>query len=198
MFTHLETQNMNLKPTLLAAGLAVACGGLAIAPAALASDGTITINGQVVAATCNISFNGGTASAAPANGTVTLPPVATTSLATAGSVAGTMPFSVGISGCTDQSGKNMVAFFSGSQISSTDGNLTSTGSAGSVEVQLANAASPTTGLKLNLGEDNQGVTGVAVDTSGNATADFIAQYYATGAATAGDVKTSVDYTLVYE
>lgn len=191
---------MNLKPTLLAVGLAVACGGMAIAPAALAADGTITINGQVVAATCNISFNGGTAAATPANGTVTLPPVATTSLGSNGATAGPMPFSVGISGCADQSSKKMVAVFSGANISSTDGNLALSGSstATNVEVQLAEAATPNTGLKLNLGEDNQGVTPVVVDASGNATANFIAQYYATNAATAGTVTTSVDYTLVYE
>ncbi|HEX7349199.1 MAG TPA: type 1 fimbrial protein [Rhodanobacteraceae bacterium] len=190
---------MKLKPTLLAASLALATGALALAPAAFAADGTITINGQVVSATCNISFNGGTAAAAPVNGTVTLPPVSTTTLGAPGDTGGAMPFSVGISGCTDEAGKTMVAVFSGNNINTTDGNLTTaTGGASNVEVQLANAASPTTGLKLNLGEGNQGVTGATVDSSGNATASFIAQYYATGAATAGTVTTNVDYTLVYE
>lgn len=193
---------MNLKPTLLAASLALATGALALAPAAFAADGTITINGQVVAATCNISFNGGTAATAPVNGTVTMPPVATSSLATAGSVAGAMPFSIGISGCTAEASKNMVTVFSGANINTTDGNLTiaaGAGNATNVEVQLANAATPGTGLKLNLGEDNQGVTPVAVSAAGNATANFVAQYYASAAnATAGTVTTSVNYTLVYE
>ena len=84
---------MNLKITVLASTLAIACGALTLAPAAHAvtsPSGTINFNARVVANSCVIAVTGGSASTAGAagNGAVTLPTVYTTDFSGAGSVTG--------------------------------------------------------------------------------------------------------------
>jgi major type 1 subunit fimbrin (pilin) len=192
---------MNLKPTLLAVGLAVACGGLAIAPAALAADGTVTINGKVLNATCSV---GGS----PAGATVTLPDVAKSLLATSGSTAGKTAFTIALTGCpTTPTGVNVgLQFFSGQdtaagaaangQLANTTGGTYATNvdvqlldSTGTTAVQIASAA-PT---------DNTGVTdSTVVPGTGAVSLSYSAQYYATGVATAGLVAATTQFVVNYQ
>lgn len=183
----------------VAAGLA---GALALAPQAAnaAGSGTITINGSVLSSTCSVSTatggNNGSGFSA-GNFTVTLPGVNTTSLATAGNVAGTTSFSMSLTGCpTTPSGEQVASFFSGANINAADGYLTNTGSAGNVEIQLLNGGG--TGIDLSKATAYaQGSSYASITNTGTATLNYEAQYVATGGATAGSVTTTVDYTLVY-
>lgn len=186
---------MNLKHTLLAAGLAIACG--ALAPAALAAqsgtpDGTITINGLVAANTCTVAVTGGSGN------TITLPTVFNTNLAAAGNTAGNTPFSISLTGC-DKNLTSVYTWWTGANIVAGDGNLKNSSAAGSatnVEVRLLNGDSSIINLAGGQGAQNS----KAATFSGQAaTLNYIAQYYAlAGGATAGTVNTSVSFTLVYQ
>jgi len=183
-----------MNKTLLSATLVAALGVVAFVPAAHAAtaiDGTITINGQVVAATCTVAVNGGAA-----NGAVTLKPAPTSSLAAAAATYGDMPFTVGVTGCdASLNGKTVTPYWSGSNINA-NGRLNNTGTATNVNLQLLNS-DDSTAITLNGAEGSQGTTGVAVN-SGAATMTYYARYYATGAATAGLVSSTVNYTLIYQ
>ena len=183
-----------MKKTLLSATLVAALGALAFVPAvqaATAIDGTITINGQVVAATCTVAVNGGTA-----NGTVTLKPAPTSALNAAAATYGDMPFTIGVTGCdASLNGKTVTPFWSGTNINGNN-RLNNTGTATKVDLQLLNSDDTAT-INLSGGENNQATTGVAV-ASGAATMTYYARYYATGAATPGTVSSTVNYTLIYQ
>ena len=182
---------MNLKSSLLATALAVACGALALAPTAnAATGGTITITGKVIAPTCSVS------NATAGNLSVNLPTVLTSAFSGSGSTTGATPFNLALTGCpTNPSGVQVAAQFSGTGINATDGNLINTAASGSnVEVQLTNSA----GTAINLKTTPTPVT-ATVDASGNATLNYQAQYYAAvGAVTGGAVQASVQYTLTYQ
>lgn len=187
---------MNLKPTLLATVLAVAGGAMAfVAPTAHAiqnpsKDGTITINGLVVANSCVVNANG----AGSNNATVTLPTVYTTALNATGNKAGKTAFSVAVSGC-DANLNNVSAYWSGSNIVPGDGNLKNTLATNNVEVQLLNADSSAINLAGAQGSQNSEIVNLAGQ---GATLNYYAQYYSTAPATPGKVNTSVDFTLVYQ
>ncbi|MBC2666812.1 type 1 fimbrial protein [Novosphingobium flavum] len=160
----------------------------AYAPAAYASDGTITFSGAVTASTCTVKLNGGSAS-----GTVTLPTVSTSALPSTGSTAGSTPFTLDISGCTFTGATAVTAYFeAGANVNGTTGRLTNTGGASNVELQLylgSNYAS-----KVAAGQSNQNA---ATPLTGNGQLRYGVEYYATGAATAGSVASTVTYSLIY-
>lgn len=188
-----------MKKIVLSAALAATFGAAALfstsaAAAAAAADGTITITGKVVANTCAFSVNGGSAS-----NTVQLPVVFTTALNAAGAVAGNTPFTIKVSGC-DPNLTSVQEQFGGNNINATDGNLKNIASAtspqtvaGNVEVQLVNA---TTSAVINLNTNNNSPVGNL--SSGGVTLNYQAQYYATAAASAGLVSTTVTYTTQYQ
>ncbi|GAB1438357.1 fimbrial protein [Providencia sp.] len=160
---------------------------------ALSSDGTITINGKVTDTTCNISVNGGNAS-----NTVTLPTVSASALAAVGATATPTPFTIVLSGCTGQAQNSASTFFeSGINVDANSGRLNNVSTdqpAGNVQVQL---------LNKNRGVINIGSALEQGDIWTDFTADstimtYIAQYYATDAATAGNLTTSVTYSVVYK
>ncbi len=178
---------MNLKHALLVASLAAACG--ALAPAALAADGTITINGKVLSSTCTVS------NATAGNVAVTLPDVVYSTFSGSGSVAGLTPFSLNLTGCpTAPSGVVVAAQFSGSNIDASTGALKNGSGTSNVEVQLTNSA----GTAINL-STNPTPVNAAISSTGAATLGYQAQYFqpSTTAITAGTVNTSVDFTLTY-
>lgn len=188
---------MKLKSNLLATALAVACGALALAPTAFAAqggtpDGTITINGVVAANTCTVTVGGGSGN------TITLPTVYTSSLGAPGNVTGTTPFSISVSGC-DQNLTSVYTYWSGANIAG-DGNLKNTTVGGTnAEVQLLNGDNSTIALNAAQGAQNsKSVTMTASGGSTSATLNYKAQYYATAAATAGKLSTTVSYTMVYQ
>jgi major type 1 subunit fimbrin (pilin) len=178
----------------------VAAGMIGLfASSARATDGTITINGTVTDTTCSIN---GTTSGNPANVSVTLPPVPTGSLATAGAVAGTSNASdilFNISGCTGAATKAVAHFENGPTVDQTSGYLTnqaSTTPAQNVQVRLLNAAMQP--INIVNGTNNVLATNGATITSGNAALQYFAQYYATAKAQAGNISTSVQYTMQYQ
>jgi len=175
---------------LLATALIAAVGFAALAPnQASATDGTININGSVNASTCKI--NGG---ASPATVNVTLPTVSTTSLAGAGATAGRTAFTLALSACGALT--KAQTFFEPGPTIMADGNLkNATGSATGVEVQLLNNDFSTINLAGTASTQNSQQATLA---SGAGNLNYYAQYFATAAAGAGTVTTSVQFTMLYQ
>lgn len=164
--------------------VAAAAAGLASVSPAFAADGTITITGKVTGTTCVIANNG--------NVTVPLPQVSSTALATNGATAGQKAFALNLSGCASTT-KATAYFEPGANVDPATGNLrnaTGAGNATNVQVQLYNSDL----TPINLFSNN--AKQVTIGTAGPM--NFYAGYYATGQATAGDVTTSVVYTMLYQ
>lgn len=166
--------------------------------AAFAND-TVTFYGEVADTTCNVTVGG-------ADGAVTvqLPTVAATSLATAAQVAGETPFDFTVTGCVAASGATTTQV--GMRLLSTStansGNLLNvapTNPATNVSVQLVDngTGGPKT-INFANGEYTSILQTKPTDATGVVTFPFIAQYYATGAATAGKVQAQVQYALTYQ
>ncbi|HEY0505032.1 MAG TPA: type 1 fimbrial protein [Lysobacter sp.] len=174
-----------MKKLLLAAAAVVALAPLS----ALAADGTITINGQVNANTCRINATGSP------NVTVTLPTVSTVALPAANATAGNQAFSLALTLCSP--GTQATTYFEpGANVDFANGNLKNTGAATNVQVRLLN--SDLSVINLANGVGAQGSQQFTTDTNGAATLSYYAQYFATGAAGAGSVSTSVQYTMIYQ
>lgn len=145
----------------------------------------------VTASTCQVTANGG--------GTVTLPDVWQSALTSSGKVAGATPFSIVVSGCSSTL-STVQTYFSSNTMDAATGNLANTsgsGYAGNVEVQLLDGQNGNAAINLS----NTGVTSQTAATNlvnGGATLNYQAQYYATGAATAGSVKATAQFTMVYQ
>ncbi|MBG9390664.1 fimbrial protein [Caenimonas aquaedulcis] len=160
--------------------------------AAHASDGTINFTGKLVSTTCTVTNGGATALNVP------LPPTATTSVNPTG---GDTAFSLNITGCTGpttattyfEAGGNISA--SGRLINTAAATTPATGPA-NVELELLNGNGTT--IALNAAYGSQNVTPAPI-TAGSAVANFIVRYYHTDATpvTAGDVLSSVTYSMVY-
>ncbi|NIE64485.1 fimbrial protein [Burkholderia sp. Ax-1719] len=188
-----------MKQTKLAAMLAGAAIAALSAMSAYAADGTITINGTVTDTTCSIN---GAASGTPADLAVTLPAVPTGSLATAGAIAGTSnpgDIQFNISGCSGTATKAVAHFENSPTVDQASGYLLNQASASpaqNVEVRLLNASMQP--INVVTGANNTLAANGATITSGNAALQYFAQYYATGKAQAGNVNSSVQYTMQYQ
>ncbi len=168
---------------------------LASAPlVANAADGTITFTGTISASTCTIVTQGGSA-----DQSVTLPTVASGSLPAEGATAGRTPFSINLTGCT--AGDVAAYFEPGSTVDFNTGRLlnqASTTPAGNVQIQLLGSNSeflPVLAAGVGGAQTNSQWVTVAPD--GSANLNYFAEYYATAPAGAGEVSTSVKYTLIY-
>lgn len=189
----MKTQGMRGHPVPIAAVSAalLLLALLVLAPrSAHASDGTITVNGQVTANTCTI--NAGTPNLA-----VTLPSVSTAALP-AGAVAGATAVTMSYSGCSSGLVSATMYFEAGANIDLTTGCLknTATSSATNVEVCFTNAD----GTAIHMGKPfgSQGITAATLS-SGAGTDTFLVQYSAAaGAATAGTYTSQVTYSVVYQ
>lgn len=167
-----------------------------VVSSAIAYDGTIAFTGKVVDQTCSVKSGSESL-------TVTLPTVSKTALTTVAKTAGLTPFVIELSGCTPsatEGAKKVKAYFEPNAATDfTTGNLnnvTGNGKATEVQVQLLNADGSTP-IKLGKDVSAQGVTTTDISTA-DVTLRYNAQYYATGTATAGDVSTTVNYTIAYE
>ncbi|EEZ5656989.1 F17A fimbrial adhesin [Escherichia coli] len=161
--------------------------------ATLAYDGTITFNGKVVDQTCSVTTGS-------KNLTVTLPTVSANSFSS-GKVVGLTPFTISLEGCNTAAtgAQNVNAYFEpNANTDYTTGNLTNTASSGAsnVQIQLLNADGVKV-IKLGQAAAAQNVDTVAINDA-NVTLRYNAQYYATGVATAGDVTSTVNYTIAYQ
>lgn len=162
--------------------------------ATLAYDGAITFNGKVVDQTCSVTTGS-------KNLTVTLPTVSANSLDSSGKVVGLTPFTISLEGCNTAAtgAQNVNAYFEpNANTDYTTGNLTNTASSGAsnVQIQLLNADGVKV-IKLGQAAAAQNVDTVAINDA-NVTLRYNAQYYATGVATAGDVTSTVNYTIAYQ
>lgn len=158
-------------------------------------DGTLTVNGQVLAQSCKVD---GSATGSTDAKTVTLPDQWQSALAASGNVAGATPFSIAITGC-DSALSTVQTYFSGGTVDASTHNLkntTGTGYATNVEVQLLDGQNANAAINLNNGNTTQ--TATTTLTGGAATLNYQAQYYATGAATPGSVKTTTNFTMIYQ
>ncbi|MBO1114224.1 fimbrial protein [Bordetella petrii] len=172
-------------------GLLAGAGILAAAQVALASDGTITFNGEITASTCDIVNSGGP------DFDVDLPTVSTSTLDASGKTAGWTQFDIELANCTGSLSNVMAYFEAGPNVDTARGHLNNTipvGAGGATEVQIA--------LR-----DAHGAGNIVIGSPGNQTVDvsggsgvlsYEAGYFATGAATAGAVESSVTYSLVYQ
>ena len=173
------------KSTALATMLTIAA---AIPMSAFAADGTITFNGEVTAQTCSITTPGG------ADFTVNLPTVASSALSAAGQTAGRTGFAITLANCP--AGQVATYFEPGSTVDNASGRLNNQGTAGNVQVQLlGDNGQPIPVQASGTAQANSQWVSVASD--GTASLDYAAEYYATGAATAGDVATNISYTVIY-
>lgn len=173
----------------LAAAIAVASGAMAFAPQASASDGTITITGKVLDQTCTVSTGYG-------NGTaVVLEPVPVAAFTGNGVTAKPKDFEVNLANCpANPAGVQVAASFSGSNIDSNGylKNTVTTGGASGVAVALYDQGATNA---LNLSSDHSAWQSIA---SGGASLPFTAKYISTGTVSAGELSTSVDFTLIYQ
>lgn len=151
-------------------------------PQVTVNNGTITV------------FNSG-CTLSSATKTFALPTVSRTSLSTAGAVAGRRPFTLTLNGCTyPGSSYAAVATWSFTPLSGNTGVITNSASApvaSNVGIQLLNANfTPVT---------NGGTSTLAtVTAAGSYTSTFYAQYYATGAAGAGNVRGVATLDISYQ
>ncbi|HBQ4247620.1 TPA: fimbrial protein [Escherichia coli] len=166
------------------------------AGSAMAYDGTITFTGKVVAQTCAVNTE-------DTNLEVTLPTVATSSLKDEGATSGMTPFAIRLTGCSTNivGSENVKAYFEpSSNIDLATHNLKNTAlsnKADNVQIQLLNS-NGTSPILLGEADNGQDVQSEVIGTDGSATLRYMAQYYATGKSTAGDVKATVHYTIAYE
>ena len=141
-------------------------------------------------------MNGATGTTAA---TVTLPTVQASVLSATGNTAGQTAFNVGVTGCatTNQSGANTVkAYFEKGANVDASGRLinTATGGASNVVLQLVDG---TGNAPINVGDVAQNTGNFVAISGGSATLPYAVRYFATGAATAGAVTSSVTYSLIY-
>ncbi|MBF7686724.1 fimbrial protein [Acinetobacter rathckeae] len=159
-----------------------------------AADGTISITGTVTDKTCNI------ATAAGKNFTVALPTVSKQTLANTGDVAGRTPFTINLDKCSD--GKVATYFEPGANVDFNTGRLNNaSGSAKNVQVQLLgsnNGFLPILATNSKTSPSSQTNSQWVDVANGKADLNYYAEYYATGASTAGTVATSVQYTIIYQ
>ncbi|MCR3970916.1 type 1 fimbrial protein [Aeromonas veronii] len=177
-------------------GLLVALG-MNVAAANAASSGTITFNGEITGSTCDVSIDGGAADA-----TVTLPTVADTALAAAGSTTGKTNFIMSLTNCA--AAGNVAAFFqAGATVENTTGRLkqmaTGTTAATNVSLQLSDGF---TDKPIFVGNSSQ-ISGnhfeaMSGDPSEEIRLAYEVEYYAEDAVTPGLVNSQVVYNLQYK
>lgn len=189
-----------MKKNVLIIALLAAAG--CIGAPAFAVDGTITITGEIKGLTCSISGGPGTTPGAGGDFSVALLPVQVTALAATGAVAAAKPFSIMLGtggGATCPDGTKAAILFdtTSAGINPATGNLknlAATDPAANVEVQILDSGN--SNAPVNLGSGT--ATTEVVASGGTATLPFQAQYIATGgAAGAGQVDTSVRYTVIF-
>ncbi|MBB1202671.1 type 1 fimbrial protein [Enterobacteriaceae bacterium 89] len=161
--------------------------------------GIINFTGTVTSQTCNASV-GGAGNTGTTAGTVTLPAVQAGVLSAAGVTAGQTSFNVAVAGCAaaNPAGAGTVkALFEKGTTVDANGRLTNqtAGGASNVVLQLIDGSS---NAAINVGDASQTTGGYATITGSAATLPYAVRYYATGAATAGAVTSSVTYSLIYQ
>lgn len=182
------------------AAIALAAGVFAMgnAHAQAANGGTMTFNGAVIDATCTVRGGSGS-DGGQGNFTVALDPVPATSLTAAGATANRKPFSVVIGGpgqgsCVNGKVARLSFVPSSPRIDAATGTLNNAlpNEAANTNIQILDS----TNTPINLASVANGVNSPVI-ADNTTTINLGAQYYATGAATAGQVSTNVQYGVTY-
>ncbi|WP_118859196.1 fimbrial protein [Haemophilus haemolyticus] len=166
-------------------------------PAYAAADGKVTFEGEILSdGTCKIETDS-------QNRTVTLPTVGKANLSSTGQTAAPVPFSITLKECKIADAEKANLLFSGA----TAGkpylpNATDSGKATNVGIQIVKADGTGTPIQV---DGSQSDSEKAPDTgkAQNGTViqprfDYFARYYATGAATAGDVEATATFQVQYK
>lgn len=166
-------------------------------PAYAVVDGRVTFQGEILSdGTCKIETDS-------KNRTVTLPTVGKANLRIAGQTAAPVPFSITLKECKiDDAIKANLLFSGAAQGQSYLSNKTDSGKANNVGIQIVKADGTGTPIKVDGSKAN---SEKAPDTGKeqNGTViqprfDYFAHYYATGAATAGDVEATATFQVQYK
>lgn len=168
------------------------------------SANTITFNGSITDATCEVSLeSGGKTIGTDGSGTIELDEVSATELSVADTPAGTVPFFIVAKNCvlgTPAKSKVAANFKSvnGDNLGYLKNTNTGAGAATNVVFRLLDS----TGDAIKVNDPNQSSTSAFTNI---VTADpavtrmpYAVQYYSTGKATAGTVASTVDYELMYQ
>lgn len=159
------------------------------------SNGVISFAGELTDSTCKVDIEG-----QGPNATVILPTVRTSELNSPAKSTGRTNFNINLSDCVAADGKNTVAvyFQPGQTVNMESGRLINTnGDADNVELQLLDVKSNY--KVINVGNSEQmNTSGFADMTGGAAILPYAVEYYATDKTTAGQVKSSVIYSLIYK
>lgn len=159
-----------------------------------AGGGTINFTGKVVNQTCNVSVNGGTATAL-----VTLPSIHADQLISAGDVAGQTTFNMDITGCASATpgGNTVKAFFEGGATVDAAGRLKNTASTNPATNVLLELVDGNSNTAIKVGDNSQITDNYIPITNGSASLLYGVRYYSTGVTGAGDVSSNVTYSLIY-
>ncbi|USA47465.1 type 1 fimbrial protein [Acinetobacter sp. C26M] len=166
--------------------LTVALVTLGVANVSMAAE-TITFIGTIESNTCAVNV-GGTASP-----TVTLPTVGTGDLTVSGDTAGATPFTVNLTGCS-ATADDVSVRFAAHNPNGTNLGVNAASTAGNVAVQLLNGSAGGNPIVFTGGI---GISAQTTTSGGAASVPLTAQYYATGATTAGSVTAVADYEVIY-
>ncbi|EPY4716700.1 TPA: type 1 fimbrial protein [Klebsiella pneumoniae] len=182
-------------------GMASAAAVMIFAPTvALAADGKVTFNGEIITNTCTVISG-------DKDKIVTLPTVQVSALSAANQTAGTTPFTIGLENCATAS--DVSVYFEPNENVSTEGRLKNTIPAGgaanganNVDIELLNNNHGVIDLANQTIDPASGkVTGgnstVVTPVNGSATLPFYARYFATDEAEPGKVSSYVNFTIVY-
>jgi len=158
------------------------------------SGNTITFQGKVASETCSVTVNGNTAKPV-----VLLPTVNVSELAEKGKVTGNTTFDIGVTGCTgsDTAETKISTVFAGNSVSTTGNlsNVAATDAAKNVEIRILDTSNAP--IDFNTGLFNgEGDLKLAAKAK-TASATYTAQYFATGASTAGAVESTMQYAVSY-
>ncbi|QEQ60745.1 type 1 fimbrial protein [Haemophilus influenzae biotype aegyptius] len=168
-----------------------------VALPAYAADGRVTFQGEILGdGTCKIETDS-------QNRTVTLPTVGKANLSRSGQTAAPVPFSITLKECSAvDAGKSALLFKGRAAGQPYLPNATGQGKATNVGIQIVKADGTGTPIKVDGTEANREK---APDTgkAQNGTViqprfDYFARYYATGAATAGDVEATATFEVQYK
>lgn len=169
-----------------------------VALPAFAADGTITLTGEITGTTCSISGGAGAAPGAGPDFAIALHKVQASALKAAGQTAGVKPFFIQVGSCPKDTVVAVLFESSSPAINPATGNLVNQAPATPepakfVEVQIVDGVTNQP-LDLRLGLSSSTAT---VPDGGAVTLPFAAQYFATGAATAGQISTQVLYSVTF-
>ncbi|OBX79379.1 fimbrial protein [Haemophilus aegyptius] len=168
-----------------------------VALPAYAYDGKVTFQGEILSdGTCKIETDS-------KNRTVTLPTVGKANLRHPGQTAAPVPFSITLKECNAADAIKANLLFSGAATGQSYlSNKTGSGKATNVGIQIVKADGAGTPVKVDGSQsDNVKASGTGEeknDTVIQPRFDYFAHYYATGAATAGDVEATATFQVQYK